>query len=335
MPVKRSKIVIEHFDSKALIGNPLNDPTIRRVPVYLPAGYDDSDQRYATVYILAGFGQRGLKLLNDSLWDENIQERMDRLIKQKKVQPMILVLPDASTRYGGSQYLNSSATGRYEDHILELVKFIDEKYRTYPERDFRAVAGHSSGGYGAMLLAMRHADTFGLAADHSGDKNFELVFKPEFGDFLRYYEQVEEEGLRQLLKSPGESLSKGAPFKALNMVAMAACYSPNPNAKYGVDFPFNLHTGELRSEVWECWMALDPINIVDEHANNLRSLKMLFFDCGTRDEYNLLFGARQFAARLDENNIPYRFEEFDGGHRNVAYRFDVSLALISEVIMTK
>lgn len=333
MKLESSQIVIEQFESQALKANPLNDPATRKVPVYLPPGYEKGEQRYPTVYILAAFAERGLKLLNDSLWKENIQERMDRLIVEKKVQPMIMVLPDASTRYGGSQYLNSSATGRYEDHILELVKYFDRKYRTKSERDARAVIGHSSGGYGAMVLGMRHADVFGLVADHSGDKSFELVFKPEFGEFLQYYEQAGEEGLEQLLNDPGGSLSRGAPFRALSIAAMAACFSPNPEERFGFDLPFDLHTGELRQEVWGRWEALDPVHMVEEYADNLRSLELLFFDCGTRDEYNLLFGARQFAAQLDEHEIQYRFEEFDGGHRHVSYRFDVSLAAISEAML--
>ena len=332
MKSESSQVIFEQFESQALIGNPLNDPVIRKVPVYLPPGYEESEQSYATVYMLAAFAQRGLKLLNDSLWEENIQERMDRLIEHKKVQPMILVLPDASTRYGGSQYLNSSATGQYEDHILELVNFIDDKYRTIPAKESRAITGHSSGGYGATTLGMRHANIFGMVADHSGDKSFDLVFRPEFGDFLRYYEQAGEEALRQLLSDPGGSLNRGVPFKALNISAMSACFSPNPESDFGFDFPFDLHTGELRSDVWERWKALDPVNMVDEYVDSLRSLKLLFFDCGTQDEYNLLFGARQFAASLDEYAIPYRFEEFDGGHRNIAYRFDVSLAAISDAM---
>lgn len=327
-----SRIVIEQFASESLKGNPLKDPTTRRVPVYLPPGYQKSGQRYPTVYMLASFAERGLKLLNDSLWKENIQERMDRLVVEKKVQPMILVLPDASTKYGGSQYLNSSATGQYENHILELVKYIDGKYRSKPEREWRAVVGHSSGGYGALMFGMKYADVFGLVADHSGDKSFELVFKPEFGVFLQYYELAGGEGLKQLLDDPGGSLSRGVPFRALNVAAMAACFSPNPQAEIGFDFPFDLRTGELLQDVWERWEARDPVYMVDEYAENLRSLKLLFFDCGTRDEYNLLFGARQFAARLDEHEIQYRFEEFDGGHRNVSYRFNVSLAAISEAV---
>ena len=117
-----SQIIFETITSDALRANPLGDPYQRRVPVYLPPGYNQNKAHYPVVYLLSGFTGRGAMMLNDSPFNETIQERMDRLIAAGQVQPMILVLPDCITRYGGSQYLNSSATGRYEDHLIdELV----------------------------------------------------------------------------------------------------------------------------------------------------------------------------------------------------------------------
>ena len=327
-----SQIIIEHFESQALVGNPLNDPTTRRVPVYLPPGYSEDAAHYPVVYMLAPFAGRGLKMLNDALWDENIQERMDRLIAAGRVQPIILVLPDSSTRFGGSQYLNSTATGNYEDHILELVEYIDGKYRTIADREHRAVAGRSSGGFAATLFGMRHPEVFGLVADHSGDKYFEMVYRHDFPSFLRYYDKAGEEGVRELLADPGLALRKGVSFHALNIAAMAACYSPNPDAPLGFDLPFDLKTGELRPAVWARWTAWDPVNLVAEHTEALRSLKLLFFDCGKYDEYSLLYGARIFAERLQAHDVLFHYEEFEGGHRNIQYRYDVSLCAISSAM---
>src|SRR5574341_306476 len=172
-------VIIENFESQVLRGNPLGDPHTRRVPVYLPPDYACS-ARYPTVYVLTGFTGRGTMLLNDSAWDENIAQRMDRLIGSGAVKPMILVMPDCFTRIGGSQYINSSATGNYEDHVVkELVPFIDKKYRTVADRDHRAAMGKSSGRYGSVILAMRHPDVFGLMASHSGDMYFEHCYKPD------------------------------------------------------------------------------------------------------------------------------------------------------------
>ena len=323
-----SQTIIEEFHSAALEGNPLGDPATRHVPVYLPPDFDEGEL-YPSLYLLSAFGSRGLKFLNDDLWEENIQQRLDRLIQAGQVRPLVAVLPDCSTRYGGSQYLNSVATGNYEDHLLELVKFIDGKYPTQPAAAARAVAGHSSGGFGALWLGMRHSDTFGLVASHSGDGGFELVYQPAFGELLRYAERVGEEGLRDLLGDPGSALRAGAPQLALDTLAMASVYSPNPEAALGFDLPFDLHNGQLRPEVWARWLAHDPLKQIHNYAAALRSLQLLYIDCGRFDEYNLLYVARQLGEKLRAAGISFQYEEYEGGHRNMKHRFDVAFAAIS------
>jgi enterochelin esterase family protein len=124
-------------------------------------------------------------------------------------------------------------------------------------------------------------------------------------------------------------LAKGVSFYALAMAAMASCYSPNPESPWGFDLPFDTYTGELRPEVWARWLANDPINLVSEHAEALRSLKLLYIDCGLYDEENLLYGARIFSQRLKEHDIDFFFEGFEGGHRNTDHRYDISLKMIS------
>ena len=328
--MQNSTISIENFKSTALEGNPLNDPATRRVPVYLPPGYEDGNQRYPTLYLLTAFAARGMKLLNDSLWDENIQERLDRLIGEGLMQPMIVVMPDASTRYGGSQYLNSVGTGQYEDSIRELVCNIDQKYRTIDNPAKRAVMGHSSGGYGTLRLAMHHPDTFGLAAAHAPDLNFEMVYPMDFPEVMRYYDKAGDEGIQTLLDAPSAALAKGVSFYALATCAMASCYSPNPEAAWGFDLPFDLYTGERDEAVWARWQAHDPIQMVDDHVEALQSLKLLYLDCGLRDEENLLYGARILSKKLNDLFIAHTYEEFEGGHRNTQFRYDVSLQKISE-----
>ena len=323
-----SQIIVEDFHSIALEHNPLDDPVQRRVPVYLPAGYN-AGQRYPVIYLLAAFGSRGLKFLNDDLWEENIQQRLDRLIASDVMQPTIVVMPDASTRYGGSQYLNSAALGDYEDSMLELVSFIDGKYSTMTSSSERALVGHSSGGYGALRLAMRHSAIFGLAAAHSADLHFELTYRPDFGDLLRYYEKVGLEGLQALLADPGAALRGGASHTALNLLAMAAAYSPNSNTPLGFDLPIDLHSGAWRPEVWQRWLAHDPLHMLAEHSEALRGLNLLYIDCGKYDEYNLLYGARLFTEQLRQHNIRFHYEEYEGGHRHMKHRYDTSFTAVS------
>jgi enterochelin esterase family protein len=328
-----SMVVIEEFHGKALESNPLGDPATRRVPVYLPPGYGEK-QRYPSVYLLAGFGSRGLRFLNDDLWTENIPEQLDRLIGEGRVRPLIVVMPDASTRYGGSQYVNSVATGNYEDHILELVGYIDSKYPTIPDSKHRAIAGHSSGGFGALRFGMLHPDTFGLVADHSGDKYFEMGFKPNLGELLRYYETVGEAGLAALLQDPGVGLRNGAPHEVLSLLATAAAYSPNPKSPLGFDLPVDLHSGALRPDVWARWLAFDPVEIAGKYADALKSLRLLYLDCGRFDEYNLLYGARLFTEKSRALGIPFQYEEYDGSHRYMKHRYDISFAALSAAMTT-
>lgn len=326
MPVVIPSIVSEH-----LAGNPLRDPAERRVPVYLPHGYDTSDRRYPVVYLLSGFGSRGSMFLNESAWDENLPERLDRLIATGAIRPLIVVMPDCMTRLGGSQYINSAATGRYEDHLVrELVPFVDARFRTVPTREQRAVAGRSSGGYGATILAMRHPDVFGLAADHSGDKYFELCYKSDFTRCLAGLAAFGDSAQEFLRGFPHPPAARGTNwFDTANVLAMAACYSPNPSSPTGFDLPFEEYTGRLRPDVWRRWLAHDPVELAAAGADALRSLRLYYLDCGRRDEYHLQYGCRIYHRHLEELGVPHRYEEFDGGHRNVAHRLDVSLAAIS------
>src|SRR3990172_3037425 len=180
-----SQIRSELFRSQVLQGNALGDPSERLVHVVLPAGYADGDERFPVVFLLAGFTGTGASFLKYEAWEEDILQRMDRLVAGGRVRPMILILPDAMTRFGGAQYINSSATGRYQDYLLELVDWTDHTFRTEPRREARAIAGKSSGGFGAVRMAMDHPEAFGLVGDHSGDKYFDYCYFPELPRFHR------------------------------------------------------------------------------------------------------------------------------------------------------
>jgi len=332
------KIIIESINSEVLRDNPLGDPATRRTPVYLPPSYDESDAHYPTVYLLTGFTGRGTFMLNDSAFDEPIQERLDRLIATSQIQPMIVVMPDCFTRYGGSQYLNSSATGRYEDHLIgEIIPHIDQQYRTRNEPGSRAIGGKSSGGYGAIVQAMRHPDIFGAVACHSGDMYFEYCYKPDFVKFLNAaarHDIDSNETLRDFLAKFWPKMHPKPPcfFDIVHISAMSAAYSPNPDSPCGFDLPFEFYTGQLRPDIWQCWLALDPINMLEneQHIDALRQMKLIYIDCGNRDEYALHYGARIFSQHLTQLEIPHHHEEFDGGHRNTQFRYDESLTAISK-----
>jgi enterochelin esterase-like enzyme len=328
------RIAYETITSAVLATNPLGDPATRTLPVYLPPSYDSTpDRRYPVVWMLSGFLGRGQALLNDNFLQPSIQQQLDRLIAEG-MPPIIMALPDCITRYGGSQYINSTATGRYADHLRdELIPFVDQHFRTTANRNGRAIMGKSSGGYGALIHAMQRPDLFGAVACHSGDMYFEWSLKPDFPKFLN---RIARNGydpaafFQQFERTPKKSSSDIA---ALNVLAMAACYSPNPAASgLPIDFPFDLHTGEIKPDVWARWLDHDPIELVQRYAANLRQLRFIFVDCGTRDEYNLHYGARILSQRLAAHNITHEHQEFDDDHRSTWYRYDVSLPKLAAVI---
>ena len=327
------RVVIERFESAVLAGNAAGDPAERRVPIYLPPSYDaDATRRYPVVFVLSGFTGRGRMQLNDSPWAPSLPDRMDALIARGAPE-IILVMPDCFTRYGGSQYLNSSAIGRYEDHLLdELVPHVDRTYRTLLGPEHRGIAGKSSGGYGALVLGMRHPDVFGALACHSGDLYFDYCYR---GDIPKFCSLVQEAGgIGPWLERFEQKVQKKHDdFVALNILGMAASYSPNPaTPPFGIDLPCDLDTGAFREDVWRRWLAFDPLVLVDQHADALRRMKLVFFDCGRQDEFHLHHGARMFAHKLARLGIAHEFEQFDDGHMNIGYRYDVSLPRLGAVL---
>lgn len=299
---------------------------------YLPAGYDETDARYPVIYFLSGFTGTGQMMLNASPWAESIDKRLDRLIGAGTIPPVICVLPDCFTRFGGSQYVNSTATGQYDDYLVkEIVPFVDASLRTKAGRDHRGVTGKSSGGYGAMVQAMRHPDVWGALGSHAGDAYFLFCYLPDFPKFVM---GIEKQGGVEKFMTWFEALPKKTEeaFDVINILAMAACYSPNPKQPLGIDLPVSLPTGELREDVWARWLEQDPVYMVEQHVDALRSLRTIYLDAGLKDEFNLQLGARIFCSRLGKHRIPYTYEEFDDGHMGILYRYDRSLVELSKVL---
>lgn len=316
------EVVVETFDSKVLRGNALGDPTRRDVAVYLPPRYDPS-RRYPAAYGIVGYTGTGKMLLNVDPLGEDLKSRLDRLIRTGRMGPMIVPMVDCFTRVGGNQYINSTATGRYDDYLRkEIVPFIESKYRV----GRRGIWGKSSGGYGSIVQGMLHPDTWSALADHSGDSCFELCYIMDFPKALAAFRDHggPAKWLRWYWRQPNRR--REGLYPTLNTVGMAAHYSPNPRSpELGTDFPFDLKTGDWRPEVWARWRAWDPVNLVDRYARNLRRLRLVYVDCGTKDEFNLIWGARALHDKLLRARVKHVYQEFDDGHLNIPYRYDVSL----------
>jgi S-formylglutathione hydrolase FrmB len=329
----RGRLIIESFHSRCLEGNPLHDPAVRDIPVYLPEGYD-SAREYPLLVILAGFTGSSLSHLNWMPWGETMPERIERLIDARKLPPSVAVFPDPFTRLGGSQYLNSSAVGDYEDYLTgELLPWARSNFHAGLQARTTAIAGKSSGAYGAFVLTAHHPDLFGWMIMHSGDSAFEYCYLPDFPAALGEMQKLG--GVEKFLARIGQpGPGSKALFQAINTAAMAACYSPNPDSPWGFDFPFDLDTGEIRQDVWTRWLAHDPVRMAQrpDVIENLRNLSGIYIECGLRDEFNLQWGARILVNKLRGAGLQVEHREFDDGHMNVHYRYDESLSWLGGLL---
>lgn len=323
----------EKVASRALEGNALGDPTLRDVYVYLPPGYDKAppSRRYPLVLLLTGFTGLGESPFQRQAFSESLNERLDRLIGERRMAPMIVASPDCFTSLGGSQYVDSAAVGNYETFVVrEVVPHLDAVLRTRPGPRHRGIVGKSSGGYGALMLGMKHPDVFGAVASHAGDAYFDYCYAY---DFVKCWDALRDAGgVREwLAKFRAKPKKTHADTLVLNIVAMAACYSPNERSPWGFDLPFDLETAEMDEAVLARWRRVDPVNACRRYARNIRRLRGMYLDCGLRDEFALHAGTRILVRRLKElgTGVPIVHEEFDDGHMGINYRYDRSLVQLA------
>lgn len=325
---------LESVESAALQGNPLGDPAERALPVYLPPGYDGGgSKRYPVLYCLHGYTGDAAALLSARPWECNVVQWIDRLITSGRMPPAILAVVDGFTRLGGSQYVDSQHNGAYATYtVRDVVGHLDARYRTIASEGGRAVLGKSSGGFGAMYLCMQFPGVFGAFASHSGDAYFRYAHPPAFAGAARTLERFGwkleafvEHFERQNKRSQTE-------YATMEMLGYAAAYSPLAAEPFALDLPFERETGALREEAFARWLAFDPVEMAASKQAELGRLRLRYLDCGRRDEYALDVGARMMARRMRDLGLSVRHEEFDDDHRNVAYRYEVSLPALAHVL---
>ncbi len=332
--MKKGRIEFFTLTSAALQGNRLSDPATREVAVYLPNEYEhQSQKRYGVIYLLASHGRTNYYYTGWNQWEERIQERLDRLISDGVMPPTIVVLPDCWTRLGGSQYLDSPI-GAYRTYLIdEIIPAVDAQYRTIAERDGRAVCGHSSGGYGAITLAMTRADIFSAVGARAPDMYWEYSIMPLLAQLPQQLEKWG--GFEAFIEAVPTIHPKRADFwAAVHTVMQCMIYGANPDNPLGFDSPIDLETGALLPEVWARWLTFDPVRMIDLPQNQeaLRSMKKIFLEVGQFDEYHLQTGARIFHRKLAELNVEHDYEEFPDGHGGTSYRFDVMLPRLANAI---
>lgn len=311
------------LDSKVLRGNLLGDDPRREVHVYVPAGHDGSN--LPLLVDIVGYTAGGPAHTNWKNFGENVPERLDRLIDSGAMAPAVVAFPDCFTRLGGNQYINSTAMGRWMDFLCdEMVPFVEGKFGC-GGTGRRAIFGKSSGGYGALAHAYLRPDIWAAAACHSGDMGFELCYLPDMPGVLRALARYGGSVERFMNAFETARKTDGKDTHVLMILCMAATYDPDPAQYLGIRLPVTADSCELIAERWANWLQWDPALMVEQHGDALRQLKGLFIDCGERDQYNLVYGARRLHRRLDALGIAHRYEEFPDDHSSVDYRMDESL----------
>jgi S-formylglutathione hydrolase FrmB len=303
----KGTVEIVELDAPSLEGNPLGDPTRRAMPVYLPPGYRDGKERYPVVYFLHGFTGSGTKWVGFPGFGATVPQRIDDLISAGMIPPVIAVFVDGWTAIGGSQWINSEATGRY------------------------ACVGSSSGGYGSLVAGRDHPDVFAHIASHSGDAYFEYGYLSDLpkaaGAVLKA--GGVQEWFNEFWKRSRETKSRNEDHAVLNALAMAAAYSPKKGEPMNIELPFDRETARIKPDVWARWLEHDPVRFIPRSASAFRSLKSVFVDCGVRDEFNLRWGARMVVEELRKVGVAVVHEEFEDGHMGINYRYDRSMLYLA------
>ncbi len=313
-------------ESDALRRNPLGDPHVRPLWVWTPPGYDVSDdRRYPSVYVLQGFTGQLDMWRNRAAFRPTYPELLDALAPD-----CVVVFVDTWTSVGGSQFVDSPATGRYHTYLCEeLVPWVDVRYRTLGAPEHRGIQGKSSGGYGALLTAMLRPDLFAGVASHAGGGLFDVSIRPFFREVARtlrdMYDGSPERWLEDFRSRP--AFSRPNDIHLLLQHGFSAAYSRDASVR----LPYDLETAEVIPELWEQWLAWDWPTLVPARAEALRGLRAVWIDAGTRDEWFLDLTAAWLRRELERLGVrELRVELFDATHAEIEYRYPLALAYLVE-----
>jgi S-formylglutathione hydrolase FrmB len=280
----------------SLEGNLEGDSPERDLIVYTPPSYaKEPSRRYPVLYFLHGYGAHA-DLYTNAMW---ASDGADKTAASGTSKEMIIVFPDAFTKYSGSMYSNSATTGDWETFITQdLVRYIDSHYRTMPTRESRGLAGHSMGGYGAFRIGMKHPEMYAALYPMSSCCLMNNPFNPP--------------PPRPTGGDNAKGKGKGGGF-ALAGSAQAAAWAPNPmNPPDFFDLP--VKDGQVVPAVAAKYLANSPLAMVDQYASNLKNFRAVMMDCGTKD--TLFNSNNEMDQSLTRLGVKHAYETYDGDHTN-------------------
>lgn len=299
-----SQVVGRTIRSENIAKNKVGTDPARNMLVYLPAGYSaSSSQRYPVIYFLSNPFQAGYRYDFDH---RNAQKLFDQAIAAGVIGKFILVTVDMNTPLGASWYVNSPATGNWEDFLVQdVVPYIDANFKTLANRNSRGIAGVFIGGYGAIRFGMRHPDIFGsVYAMHpvgTGSGVGVMAEIPKW-DLLVNAKTMDD------VRTDGRTRIFAGIFQA---------HLPNSQKPpLFIDLPARQEEQKLiidsaLMERLRSHFYLDTM--IPEYAENLKSLKGLKFDWSRKDgNYDHIFANQAFTRKLNEYGIDHGAEEYNG-----------------------
>ena len=297
--------VIE-FSSQVLKNNPLHDPVVRHVAVFVPDQITNT-AGIQVVYYLPGYGGSSENFIkNGEIW---------RAFTQKlaaEITPVLLVVVDGRNRWGGSQYLNSTAQGNYADYICdEIVPLVETRYLITTNKPQRIIAGHSSGGFGALRLGMLRPQLFDGVVALSPDSDFPLSHLP----FVKL-PGITNVALGQIKAYMTAEMKTAHPENgSLNLaLGLSAAYAP-----VGLSNPGEFHwlfdvKGRFREDVWQRWLDNDPLTLVQHNRNAFQPGQAIYLDGAAHDSWKANVGARKIYETIRERPARCTFYEPPGKH---------------------
>ena|SRR5579885_317829 len=292
------------FAGPALRNNPLHDPVVRRVAIFVPSP-DAEQSRLPVVYFLPGYGGSSEDfIVHSNQWLAFTQRIAD------EITPMLLVVPDCRTRWGGSQYLNSPAQGNYADYVChDVVSLVERRYLTATNGIRRIIAGHSSGGFGALRLGMGHHPLFDGVIALSPDSDFPVSHLP-----LVKLPGVTHVPLSQIQLIEAGQTGRPKNGDLLYALGLSAAYAPK-----GVLYPGRFEwlydaQGHFRPDVWQRWLANDPLTLAENDSRAFASTQVVYLDGAARDQYSANVGAKAIYEAIRNHVRRCTFYEPPGGH---------------------
>ena len=324
-PAAGARLEIVTLESRALKNNPLHDPATRLVPIFLPAQATNG-ARLPVVYYLPGYGNSADNFIKDS----NVWLKLTQTIADE-ITPVVLAVADGRTRWGGSQYLNSPAQGNYEDFVCDEIVSAVELLHPAPRNGVRRIiAGHSSGGFGALRLGGSRQKLFDAVIALSPDSDFPTSHLP-----LVKIASVANTPLAEIQKIVAGKAPVPENGDVNYALGLSAAYAPRGFFHRGEIAWLYDAQGKFREDVWQRWLDNDPLTIAQKNPRAFSANQSVYLEGAAQDEYSANIGARKIFEVLRARPARCTFYEPPGHHsdhvgerlqRGLAWVFNCPLA---------